>query len=336
MKLKSFLIAFVAAAAVAGAVIAVLPRLVYPHYFEYAKSISVKPAEMKGIYGKPSKDSEWRCAMCIAAAEGDWDEISRLTARDRDDRLGTYFHNLACAMQGSLADNLLKYSQSGADGLFLSVDDTSTPFSIAQSGEVWYRLGAMTMAERCTMIAMAFSPEKTGEKFLSRLAEINMIKGDSEAAEKFAGIAGCELEMTDEMSAIQEFVPTVELIHAPADYRAALKNLLRSNEANVAAYEYLMCYDLLQKNLPAFVADSDASKPHSRLYEEAALIYLTVSDSIDTEGFEHFGISEKTYEDFADYTSIRSTGSDSYQLLKEKYGDTYWFYFNFAGKNEKD
>lgn len=305
-------------------------RLRYPHYYEYAGETGLNASLMRRHYGRPHKSSERLLGICLAADRGDWDKVLEMTSPDRSNTLETYFHNLACAMKGCLADSLMHYYQPFSRGLFLTVDEMTSPFVIAQSGEVWYRLGAMTMAEHSAMLALAFSPAKTGPKFLRRLADINFINGDSEAVLKYERILGYRPEWTPDKLQIRSFIARTDTVHLAKDFRSLLKLLIRSNPDNAAARDYLLCLDLLEKDIDAFVKDYGADGPSSRLYEEAALIYLCGSGTTSSDLLSRFHVGEETLREFIDFTHIFESAEGDRRIPLEKYRHTYWYYYKFA------
>ena len=325
-------------AAVIAAVLCVSALLFKPwfrYFYAYGRQISLSPVEMIKHYGSPDSDKDWLLGMCLEADKGNWEKLSGMTSEDRKSELGTYFHNLSNAMMGRLPDCLMDYYQPFERGLFLPVNEDSTPFIIAQSGEVWYRLGEMTMAEHSAMLGMAFSPNKTGKKFLQRLADINFIKGDTAAVIKYSNLLGEYPEWTADKILIHTYVPTEDIIHSASAIRPTLKNLLRSNGENLMAYQYLMCFDLLIKDLDSFIEDYNPDMPDSRLYQEAALIYIASNNAVNQENLQKYRISEQTFSEFTDYTDIYIKNEGKGAALQEKYGKTYWFYYHFARRNEK-
>lgn len=331
-------IIIIISAAVIAAVLCVSALIFKPWFrcfYAYGRQISLSPAEMIEYYGRPDQDKDWLLGLCLEADKGNWEKLSEMTSEDRKSELGTYFHNLSNAMMGRLPDCLMNYYQPFERGLFLPVNEDSTPFIIAQSGEVWYRLGELIMAEHSAMLGMAFSPNKTGEKFLRRLADINFIKGDTAAVRKYSNLLGEYPEWTADKILIQTYVPTEDMIHSASAVRPTLKNLLRSNGENLMAYQYLMCFDLLIKDLDSFIEDYDPNLPDSRLYQEAALIYIASNNAVNQENLQKYRISEQTFSEFTDYTDIYIKNEGKGAALQEKYGRTYWFYYHFARRNEK-
>lgn len=325
--------------AVAAAVIAIAGLLVaseflrYPSFYRYGRQMDLNPSAMRKHYGKPDKDKEWLFGLCLAGRDGDWDRVLELTAEDRRTQLCTYFHNLAMAEKGHLADSLMHYYQPFETGLFISVKEGAKPFMVAQSGEVWYRIGGMTMAEHSAMLSLAFSPAKNGKAFIQRLADINFINGDKQATLKYARLLGKYPEWTDDKVRIRGYVTDNDTLHLAADARAVLRLLVKANRNNTMAYEYLLCYDLLTKDIPSFVKNYDPSMPPSVLYEEAALIYLAGENAFSGENIAKFRIREETYRKFVEFTEIFENGGGMEELEK-RFSHTYWFYFKFAQHNE--
>ena len=102
------------------------------------------------------------------------------------------------------------------------------------------------------------------------------------------------------------------------------------------AYEYLLCYHLLSKDLRSFVEDYVPGKVSSSIFAEALLIHLARQGNIRAEELIKYQIPVKIAKEFADYTRLYEAKDTS---LKEKYGKTYWFYYHFAttepGKESK-
>ena len=88
----------------------------------------------------------------------------------------------------SLSRNLLAWNQPGTNGLILPVNPSASFLSILFANELWFTLGDMTMAEHCAMLSMIFSPRNSGSRMIKRLAEINLVNGDDEAALKYLRI----------------------------------------------------------------------------------------------------------------------------------------------------
>lgn len=308
-------------------------------------------AAMTRMYGESREDMNAVFGSILEAVDGNWDKVAQLTAGSRPSELYAYYHNLAMAMQGCLADSLMYYYQPFERGLFLPVGETSGQLRIAASSEVWFRLGEMTMAEHSAMLAQIFSPNHFGVPYLKRLAQINLVNGQEEAARKYLRLLskedGCREWVSDripgsqsnevkrEIASLRALVPKSDMVHMPSDYRGMLKHLLASNPDNELARQYLLCLDILLKNLDHFIEDYDPSRDRSRLYDEAVLIYLAQRGAITAQNVEHFNLSAEVLQDFSDYNNMLMSNQGAMEPMQKKYGKTYWFFYQYAKRNIK-
>ena len=308
-------------------------------------------AQMADFYGEPREDMNDAFGAVLEAVDGNWDKVRSLTEGSRPSDIFAYYHNLAMAMEGHLADSLMYYYQPFERGLFLPVGEKSGQLRIAASSEVWYRLGEMTMAEHSAMLAQLFSPEHFGVPYLKRLAQINLVNRQDEAALKYLHLLseepGCEKWVSDhipgqeskevkrELASLRTLVHKSDVVHAPTEYRKLLKCLLASNPDNLLARQYLLCLDILVKDLESFIEDYDPSRDDSRLYDEAVLIFLAQRASMTPENFAHFGISPQVLQEFSDYNNMVTSNNGAMEPMQRKYGKTYWFFYQYAKRNVK-
>ena len=308
-------------------------------------------AAMVKMYGEPREDVDNIFGAILEAIDGDWDKVDMLTKGSRASDLYAYYHNLSMAMQGCLADSLMYYYQPFERGLFLPVNETAGQLRIAASSEVWFRLGEMTMAEHSAMLGQIFSADHFGVPYLKRLAEINLVNGQTEAARKYLRLLsmepGCEKWVSEripgkESKAVKEqlaflrnLTPKSDMVHSPTDYRGILKNLLASNPDNELARQYLLCLDILLKDLEHFIEDYDPSRDDSRLYDEAVLIFLAQRGAMTPENIAHFDIPYTVLQEFSDYNDMVNRHRAAMEPMQDKYGKTYWFFYQYAKRNTK-
>ena len=114
-----------------------------------------------------------------------------------------------------------------------------------------------------------------------------------------------------------------------------LKNLLASNPDNQLARQYLLCYDLLTKDLVNFIQDYDPMRDRSRLYDEAVLIYLAMRNEVTPQNLSYFRISREVFQDFNDYDNLSVLSKGAMAPLQKQYGNTYWFFYQYAKRNTK-
>ncbi|WP_300729255.1 DUF6057 family protein [uncultured Bacteroides sp.] len=260
----------------------------------------------------------------------------------------TYYYNLANARRGVLPERLMTYYQPATLGLFLPVDSSSNYMKIYAANEVWFALGDMTMAEHAAILGMIFSPRHVGTRALKRLAEINLVNGDDQAALKYLRILkktichhswaekrmpGKESENVRKWLELKrEMLPQNDTLRYAADAQLSLRHLLESNRENRMALDYLLCFDLLEKNISAFVDDYRryaADRPPTGVYAEALLIYLASIEASSDE-VKRWKIPASKVRDFNEYTEIYRMNQGNGTMLQPKFGKTYWFYFHFA------
>jgi len=324
----------------------------HPYFRKYAALNGISLREARDVWGKPDRDAEQILGMIVEANAENWPKVAELASRkDLRSEVGTYYYNLSNAMLGRLPDRLMDYYQPFERGLFLPVGPSSTPFKIACAGDVWFQLGYMPLAERDAMLGLLFSPEHTGSRYLRRLAETNLIKGDSEAAAKYLRMLlnGSREDRKWALACFPEnwspkyrlriaekrnLLPQFDLVHGMDQTPLILRILLSANQTNRMALDYLLCYDLLTKDLDAFVADYNPALTASPLYEEAMLIVLASKGGMNAESFAHYHISEANFQRFNRFVTIYKRDNGSGRNLTEEFGKSYWYYFYYAVKNE--
>ena len=338
------------ALAAAGSQLAFFLR--YPYFRKFAAQNGVSLSQARKTWGKPDKASEQFMGMAVEASLGNWEKVSRLAATDRKSYVGTYYYNLSNAMKGELPDRLMQYYQPFERGLFLPVGEKSSPFMIGCAGDVWFELGDMSMAERDAMLGLLFSPAHNGSRYLRRLAEANLVRGDYPAASKYLRILlGSRRdrkwareripgEWTPEVARAigkkRELLPRYDVVHGMDQTRINLHLLLNSNPSNKMALDYLLCLDLLTKDIDAFMEDFRPALTHSVLYEEGVLVALSAAGQVNQENLGRYGISENTFRRFSRFveTYMRDNGSSA--NLVDEFRYSYWYYFYFAARNEKN
>ena len=98
-----------------------------------------------------------------------------------------FFYNLVKAQQGQLPEVLLNY-QPNVLGTFYQIGPDTPMLTIKNMNELYYALGDMTFCERAALMACVFSPNNRNNRMVKRLAECNLVKGDTAAAQKYLGL----------------------------------------------------------------------------------------------------------------------------------------------------
>lgn len=315
----------------------------WPYQWQHAEQTSLSTHFWDPLLilmkSEPSEIKEQMTAIDTEAYHRNWDKVQKLTENDQNSSYMAYYHNLSLAYQNKLSDSLMHHYAPFERALFINIDEETGYARTMAAGEVWWALGDYTMAEHATILGMIFSPRHTGTRALRRLAEINVAVGDSAAAMKYLRIlkkTPRHRRWAEAMKGklnnlkLQEGRDTVRIV---THYDAHLRNLLDNNPYNIMAHEYLLCLDLLLKNLNTFRADIEkyGYLHPSRLYQEAILILMMNDDELRRSWSEY--VDEDVYREFLDFTNLMETNNRA--VLTQKYKNTYWFYFQYAKRNDK-
>ena len=182
--------------------------------------------------------------------------------------------NLALAMQGQLCDRLFEFYQNGAEGLFPTFTrDMTSPLPTA---EVFYQLGMVNDAERYTFEAQEAIPNyrKSG-RLTRRIAQCEIINGNYAVASKYLRMLEHSLFYSRWAKNQERFLYNDKAVNADREYgrlrelRIKHRDYLFSDQEmdqmlglllidnkkydNRMAYEYLIAYELLQRDVNRFM-----------------------------------------------------------------------------------
>ena len=202
-----------------------------------------------------------------------WDKIiEKAEKKQPTTPLGVSCVNLALSQQDMLADHLFEFYQNGGEGLFPTFTrDMTSPLSTA---EIFFRLGMVNDAERYMFEAQEAIPNyRKSSRMTRRIAECEIINGNYKVAAKLLR----RLEKTlfyrhwasDAMALLghERAINSHPVYGKLRKYRQKKQDFLFSDremdqmlgllflndKTNKMAYEYLMCYELLQRNMDKFM-----------------------------------------------------------------------------------
>jgi hypothetical protein len=287
-------------------------------------------------------------ALAVEAGRGNWETVGRRAKRAAGlaNPIVTYYANIASSEQGRLPEDLLSSYQPFTGGLFLPVNPQSDWLTIFFSHEVFFHLGDMNMAQHSAMLGMIFSPRHRSSRMLRRLAEINQISGDTATARKYVRMLDATLFHRSRVKRRGGPEPgsffARDTLRTASDYVASLELLTESHPDGNRALDYLLCYHLLNKDIPAFAAAYDRYRKGRaggyvpRLYSEALLIRLA-AEKAPIEELRSYGIPNEVIAAFMEYTRLYEQSAGAPERLRERFGSGYWFYYHFANvKEEKE
>ena len=174
-----------------------------------------------------------------------------------------------------------------------------------------------------------------------------MIAGREEVARKYLNVlkhtlfyrswAENRLELLDIPKAIEEHrlygklrrnQPTENFAFVSAKFDEMLEEMVKQRPNNREAYEYLMAFYLLYKNVDAFaerLVIPAAGLP--RAYEEAFAMVCRIRH-VNTATLPS-NLNRATFERLERYIHAYNLSGNNPDVMKKDWGRSYWFYTNF-------
>jgi hypothetical protein len=262
--------------------------------------------------------------------------------------------NRALCHLGRLPYDMFAYPQRQGLELWLYLHENLDRRECLKASDLLFELGQVNRAERMASEAMELNGYRP--TILQRLALINVLKGEPQAArlflsrlEKTLGYRAWAAHYRRHLQAdptlssdleLQRIRPLMIVEDYVGDYTTEplLQQLLRRNRRNRMAFEYLIAHYLLTSNLEKVVQNvgrlSDFDYPDiPRHVEEALLLYqkMQPAQSINLAGRkinpQTAGRFQQFHQRFMSYGGNLEAAQAG--LLKD-YGDTYWFYYMFG------
>ena len=308
-------------------------------------------AAWQGISGMCDWKKEEVMACDYYACRRQWGGIIRMADRKSPAApLSVALLNLSLCKEGRMADDMFRYFQNGTEGLLPSfVRDFTTPLI---AGEVYYHLGFINTARRFAFEAMEAIPDfQKSARAVKRLAETSLINGEYAVARKYLQLlcrtlyyskwAAQALEALEdeekiaanpEWNTLRACRTRTDFLFSEQEKDQMLGLLLEQNPANRMAYEYLMAWCLLAKDLQRFysyypLGKGIACRQIPRSYQEA-LIYLWGLSNNDPLTIP-CPVSNEVKQSVLEYGKIYTTRRHPEPELRGRYAGTYWYYLHF-------
>lgn len=264
--------------------------------------------------------------------------------------IGQYFYNVSLSESGQLCESLFRGPQTfGTGSLILPWSDEHLPWG----SYFFYSAGLINEAHRWAyeeMVVYGIRPQN-----MKMLTKTNLINGNYRMAEKYAGILhktlfyrkwadryGGLAKDTSGISLFPDIASKARIIPAN-DFFIFLESpevnlpvLIEGNKRNRQAFEYIMAWGLLTKNVEAVVENVKMMKEMGfesipRHIEEAILIYYNSKRVFPDLGGLKINPATLTRFDqyFASYLVAREDPATMEQKMRAKFSDTFWYYFHF-------
>ena len=198
-----------------------------------------------------------------------WDKIiEKAEKKPATTPLSVSCVNLALSQKGMLADRLFEFYQNGGEGLFPTFTrDMISPVSTA---EIFFRLGMVNDAERYMFEAQEAIPNyRKSARLTRRIIECEIINGNYQVAAKllrrlqktlfYSNWANQTMALLGNEKAINRHPiygklrkyreKKQDFLFSDQEMDQMLGLLFLNDNHNKMAYEYLMCYELLQRDM---------------------------------------------------------------------------------------
>ena len=202
-----------------------------------------------------------------------WDKIiEKAEKKSATTPLGVSCVNLALSQKGMLADRLFEFYQNGGEGLFPTFTrDMISPVSTA---EIFFRLGMVNDAERYMFEAQEAIPNyRKSARLTRRIIECEIINGNYKVAAKllrrlqktlfYSNWANQTIALLGNEKAINQHPiygklrkyreKKQDFLFSDREMDQMLGLLFLNDNHNKMAYEYLVCYELLQRDMEKFM-----------------------------------------------------------------------------------
>ncbi len=255
--------------------------------------------------------------------------------------------NLALGRTGTLGERMFEFYQRNTEGLLTSFQrDFTSPLP---ASEAFYHLGMINTAQRYTFEAMEAIPNyRKSTRCYKRLAETNLINGEYEVAEKYIRALTNSLYYRKwannaltylyndekinnhpEWGTLRRYRYQNDFLYSPHEMDKMLGLLLTHNIANKMAFEYMLGYTLLNRDIDSFMkyyslGQNMRYRGIPRSYQEALIFAWSQQHSSLDE--MPWAISPQVKNAVSTFARMYSQQTDSKKTLKEKFGDTYWNY----------
>jgi len=304
------------------------------------------------IHQATDRDKEEVMAYDFNVRMRKWDRVIALADKKAPSSpLTVTCLNLALSQEGLLADRMFYYYQNGISGL---LPDFTRDFTIPMmAGEVYYHLGFINTAQRYAFEAMEALPDyQKSVRAVMRLGETNLINGNYDVASKYFHLlqktfyyrnwaTNALNTMKDEnliakhpeWGWLRKCRTKEDFLFSEGEKDMMLGVLFRQNTENRMAYEYLMAYTLLIKDLKRFVQYFPLGRTlHYRAipnsYQEA-LLYIWEKTNNDPTKEIPYPITPFMKQRMKSFERVSPHQSDPDSKLYAEFSNTYWYYLEF-------
>ncbi|WP_425883635.1 DUF6057 family protein [Parabacteroides sp. ASD2025] len=305
-------------------------------YVSFAFPLLLIAFSCYSIYSSPNREREKRLAIQRHAEEQQWDQV--LQTIHTCNISEAYYHPylmLALSEEGILPEQLFHYPVQSADRIYFPANELDG----ANFNSLFaYALGLKHEALHQLAQANAMSPQGLSFSRLRRMIDWQTEFGNLSLAQKYMDIlqtSTCHNQWIKERSkrfstsltTFKEAYKEDFIIDASSPL-ILLTQAVKADTTNRKALDYLLCGVLLGKDLKGFYNLFRQYFPHSETipvhYQEALLVVDLMFPHL--EATRNYPVSPTCRQAFEDFGVLMSQRPNTDHILRQKYGNTYWYY----------
>jgi len=259
--------------------------------------------------------------------------------------------NLSLAKTDQLGNRMFNYDQHGINGLFLPFNKEYV--APAMGSEIFYHLGLTNASQEYAFESMETIPNMgKSARLLKRLAETNLINGQYAVSARYLNLLaktifyrtwakeamGClfneeKINNHPDWGEKRKFMVRSDYFFHVQNMEASLNRMVKEHPGNRIAFEYLMAFYMINKDLRNFmncipVMEKIGYRNIPVSYQEAILYIIGLNDQ-DPFANSPAYISQGTKARMKAYSDIYTSYPDAPDRLKSNFAGTYWYYLHF-------
>lgn len=286
-----------------------------------------------------------------------WDKIiEKAEKKPATTPLSVSCVNLALSQKGMLADRLFEFYQNGGEGLFPTFTrDMISPVSTA---EIFFRLGMVNDAERYMFEAQEAIPNyRKSARLTRRIIECEIINGNYQVAAKllrrlqktlfYSNWANQTMALLGNEKAINRHPVYGKLrkyrekkqdfLFSDREMDQMLGLLFLNDNHNRMAYEYLMCYELLQRDMEKFMQYYPLGRfvgyDHIPRTFQEILIGNWMKTHSDPRSIP-YSVDAQNVNNTLNFIQLYMQNPKDPQLCQQPYVSNAWYYVMVQGADE--
>jgi hypothetical protein len=290
-----------------------------------------------------------------------WNDVIKFAEKQPPrNNLSLAMLNLSMVKTGKMGDIMFHFEQNGVDGLFLPF--TREYVAPLMGNEIFFQLGLINASQEYAFESTETSPNLSKTvRSIKRLAETNLINGQYEVAKKYIRLLKSTIFYREWAVDAEKYLYNEEMINnhpvwgekrkmmitkdfffKVQNMESTLNMLMRQNPQNRTAFEYLMAFYLVNKDLRNFMnclpmMDKLTYRQIPIAWQEAIMYVIGLSTKNPMVNIP-FDISGDTKSRMKAYADIYTAYQNPQELLRNRFSGTYWYYLHFKAieiKSEK-